>query len=178
MPPEVGKIGTNSPTFIQPVSERTDGIKSFFSKQQSSSPAKSKLLSAKADLMAASKGVDRQVKAHFEMGLRSDIAGDVEENLGDDSNAPNPDDKREAKHEDDGDLSEEVIPTSASQEAKPLSQGKRKREKEADDDERNPGEIDEGVKEADRRGGHQIKVIRREDNSDKTVSAPLQSVSF
>jgi len=39
VPPEVGKVGKESPTFIQPVSERSDGIKSFFNKQ---SPAKAK----------------------------------------------------------------------------------------------------------------------------------------
>lgn len=42
MPPEVGKVGTNSPTYIQPVSQRSDGIKSFFQKQ-AASPAKSKI---------------------------------------------------------------------------------------------------------------------------------------
>ncbi|KAL7420462.1 hypothetical protein Q5752_004412 [Cryptotrichosporon argae] len=39
VPPEVGKIGHDSPSYILPVSERADGIKSFFQKQ---SPVKPK----------------------------------------------------------------------------------------------------------------------------------------
>lgn len=34
VPKEVGKVGTESPTFIQPISERKDGIQAMFSKQQ------------------------------------------------------------------------------------------------------------------------------------------------
>lgn len=33
MPKEVGKVGSESPTFVQPVSERQDGIAAMFSKQ-------------------------------------------------------------------------------------------------------------------------------------------------
>ncbi|KJA22095.1 hypothetical protein HYPSUDRAFT_67198 [Hypholoma sublateritium FD-334 SS-4] len=41
VPKEVGKVGTESPSFIQPISTRRDGIKAMFSKQeQASSPAK------------------------------------------------------------------------------------------------------------------------------------------
>ena len=59
MPPEVGKVGTNSPTFVQPVSERSDGIKSFYQKQSSSaSPAKAK----KADGGATGEGAGADVK--------------------------------------------------------------------------------------------------------------------
>jgi len=45
VPKEVGKVGTESPTFIEPVATRKDGIQAMFSKQQEksipSSPAKS-----------------------------------------------------------------------------------------------------------------------------------------
>ncbi|KAI0656333.1 hypothetical protein C8Q70DRAFT_921747 [Cubamyces menziesii] len=44
VPKEVGKIGTESPTFIQPIQERKDGIQALFAKQQqgiTSSPPKS-----------------------------------------------------------------------------------------------------------------------------------------
>ncbi|KAG7087468.1 hypothetical protein E1B28_013433 [Marasmius oreades] len=37
VPKEVGKVGTESPTFIQPVSQRKDGIEAMFSKQKSKS---------------------------------------------------------------------------------------------------------------------------------------------
>lgn len=72
MPPEVGKVGTNSPTFIQPVSQRADGIKSFFQKQVSAaSPAKKasgisdasggvKKEVAKEEKPAGSRGVKRE----------------------------------------------------------------------------------------------------------------------
>ncbi|KAH9893960.1 hypothetical protein C8Q73DRAFT_745621 [Cubamyces lactineus] len=43
VPKEVGKIGTESPTFIQPIQERKDGIQALFAKQKqglTSSPSK------------------------------------------------------------------------------------------------------------------------------------------
>jgi hypothetical protein len=45
VPKEVGKVGTESPSFIEPVASRKDGIQAMFSKQKqrdsSSSPTKS-----------------------------------------------------------------------------------------------------------------------------------------
>ncbi|KAI0324889.1 DUF159-domain-containing protein [Cubamyces sp. BRFM 1775] len=44
VPKEAGKIGTESPTFIQPIQERKDGIQALFARQQqgiTSSPSKS-----------------------------------------------------------------------------------------------------------------------------------------
>lgn len=35
VPKEVGKVGVESPTFIQPVATRKDGIKAMFAKQRS-----------------------------------------------------------------------------------------------------------------------------------------------
>lgn len=48
VPKEVGKVGTESPTFIQPVAERKDGIQAMFAKQARAahvqgSPSKRKL---------------------------------------------------------------------------------------------------------------------------------------
>lgn len=47
VPKEVGKVGTESPSFIEPITSRKDGIQAMFSKQKqtdsSSSPAKSPL---------------------------------------------------------------------------------------------------------------------------------------
>ena len=34
VPPEVGKVGLDSPSFVQPIEERKDGIKALFAKQQ------------------------------------------------------------------------------------------------------------------------------------------------
>ncbi|WVQ96585.1 hypothetical protein IAU59_003690 [Kwoniella sp. CBS 9459] len=119
VPGEVGKIGNNSPTFIQPVSERSDGIKSFFQKQ-APSPAKPKKevktederrnQVAKEDAVKAEKShvknedtesVKREedvkptvsstetIKEEAE-GIETQIeADDNEKGLGDDSNAPN-----------------------------------------------------------------------------------------
>lgn len=48
VPPEVGKVGKESPTFIQPVSERSDGIKSFFNKQSPAKPKAESVLKSNA----------------------------------------------------------------------------------------------------------------------------------
>jgi hypothetical protein len=90
--PEVGKVGTNSPSFILPVAERSDGIKAFFSK---ASPAKSKGAHPSAkpiDPTASDQGrdvkADESVKS--EANPEADLKPEDSERLGDDSNAPNP----------------------------------------------------------------------------------------
>jgi hypothetical protein len=44
---EVGKVGTESPSFIEPVAERRDGIKAMFSKQATAYPSKTPTTSQK-----------------------------------------------------------------------------------------------------------------------------------
>jgi hypothetical protein len=102
VPPEVGKVGKESPTFIQPVSERSDGIKSFFNKQ--TTPAISKPKAGVKDehpspppsnkVKQEIKTEDNEVKGKAESdpeGIKSEITPkDEEPGLGDDSNAPNP----------------------------------------------------------------------------------------
>ncbi|KAF7307725.1 LigB domain-containing protein [Mycena kentingensis (nom. inval.)] len=39
VPPEVGKVGTESPTFIEPVKQRKDGISAMFAKQKEAAAA-------------------------------------------------------------------------------------------------------------------------------------------
>ena len=41
VPTEVGKVGTESPSFIEPITSRKDGIQAMFSKQRQNSPTKS-----------------------------------------------------------------------------------------------------------------------------------------
>ena len=41
VPTEVGKVGTESPSFIEPITSRKDGIQAMFSKQRQNSPIKS-----------------------------------------------------------------------------------------------------------------------------------------
>jgi len=48
VPKEVGKVGVQSSTFIEPVSERKDGIQAMFAKQQNASPYKRKRTSTAA----------------------------------------------------------------------------------------------------------------------------------
>lgn len=60
VPMEVGKVGTQSPTFIEPISQRKDGIQAMFSKQQISSQHKRKRSSSLVD-----KPLDHK-KAKFE----------------------------------------------------------------------------------------------------------------
>ena len=148
VPPEVGKIGNNSPTFIQPVSERTDGIKSFFQKQQPSpnkkvegamSPKHRQGKDEKPSIIGVAEGIETKIEDD-----------DDEKGLGDDSNAPNPTAKAEEKTS----IEEEVG-------------DKRKLGEEAIGDEE---ELEQTKPE--KRGGHQIKVIRRtaSDDSNKAVS--------
>ena len=167
--PEVGKIGTNSPTYIQPVSERSDGIKSFFQKQ-APSPAKTKGNGDKSNFSQADKGVKavkkesahepkhaletrkavEEIKAEVDDGdVKVEVKG-----AGDDSNAPNPsatpDEKPELK-QDGG------------------TPSKRKRSDAPDD---GLEDSTDKAKGAEKRGGRQTKVIRRSDSEDanKAVS--------
>lgn len=154
--PEVGKIGTNSPTYIQPVSERSDGIKSFFQKQQPS-PAKPKAVKSekvKAEELVLSA---EKVKEEAE-GIKAEIGeGDEEKGLGDDSNAPNPEVKDEpVVNEDDAKLSG-------------VSPSKRKRPLPEEEQEERNG------KGQEKRGGRQTKVIRKasgDDNKEVGWSKP------
>ena len=157
MSPEVGKIGNNSPTFIEPVAERSDGIKSFFNKQQPS-PAKkveeplspprsvkeeeSHTRPHKAEMKSEAEGIDTKVTEQ-----------DEEKGLGDDSNAPNPGATEEEKPSIKGEAS-----------------GKRKRGP-ADVDVSNKEQEEEEMK-PEKRGGHQTKVVRRtpSDDTNKAVS--------
>ncbi|ORY24591.1 hypothetical protein BCR39DRAFT_507438 [Naematelia encephala] len=95
VPPEVGKIGNNSPTFIEPVAERSDGIKSFFAKQSPKKAVKAevKVPFAKHDPISAKEGIEQEAT-----GIIAEVGdGDEEVGLGDDSNAPNPSAKEEEK---------------------------------------------------------------------------------
>lgn len=152
VPPEVGKIGNNSPTFIQPVSERSDGIKSFFQKQQPS-PAKKGEKMPSPEKVAHQDDEEKPTKAEIKEeaeGIKAEVAdGDQEKGLGDDSNAPNP----EASAEEKPSIKEEAG-------------AKRKRGKDA--------ELEDEVQEKkpEKRGGHQTRVIRRtsSDDGNKAVS--------
>jgi hypothetical protein len=156
----VGKIGTNSPTYIQPVSERADGIKSFFQKQQPS-PAKAKPSvkdgtvkkekieeedeeEIKAEVNPV-KGEGLQAeerKSEIGDGIKSELPdGDEEKGLGDDSNAPNPEPNPDIKPSLKSEIGVKDVPVV----------GKRKR-------------IEEDVVEdgkPERKGGQQTRVIRR-----------------
>ena len=156
VPPEVGKIGTNSPTYIQPVSERSDGIKSFFQKQSGSpakivkkeTPDKPPVKDEKADVKAKAEEIETKIEGKEAVGL------------GDDSKAPNPsqgsDEKPELKEEEAG---------SSQRSTKAKSPVKRKRAIEVKDDEDEDEDDDEGP----RKGGHQTKVVRHTSDEKKEV---------
>ena len=172
VPPEVGKVGKESPTFIQPVSERSDGIKSFFNKQ---SPAKSK---GKAEPETTqSTGPKRSVKEEVKdedkkeikeeakvdpEGIKSEITPkDEEKGLGDDSNAPNPssdfevvqspDSKPEVHKDMEQDQVEENEQEEAEKEDLSTTLTKRKRDEKGG-------------------AGQRTKVIRRDDDTKSAVS--------
>lgn len=83
MPKEVGKVGTNSPTYIEPVSERKDGIAAFFKHQENiKSPAKK----SKKEVVPSAKA-SKDVKDEHVKEPKDDDVAQIE-GLGDDSNAP------------------------------------------------------------------------------------------
>ena len=145
----MGKIGTNSPTYIQPVSERSDGIKSFFQKQQAS-PAAKGAKNVKEEPSSPLKG-----KAEPETGEPDTkiTPSDDEKGLGDDSNAPNPQTQDAVKHESRG---RSPLPE-ASIKAENQSSSKRKREA--------PEEVGKSGTEG-RKGGHQTQVVRKTSQDD------------
>lgn len=172
--PEVGKIGTNSPTYIQPVAERSDGIKSFFQKQHPS-PAKPKTSQQKSP----TKQVKTEARPEESMkdDLKSEITPDDEEKgLGDDSNAPNPatkDEKPSVRKETED--SEDIVKLEdlgvTKEEASIPS--KRKRE-EHEEQEEEKGE----KKKPEKHAGRQTKVIRKSEDDAKTdVSDQTQVLS-
>ena len=179
VPPEVGKIGKDSPTFIQPVSERSDGIKSFFQKQ-TTSPAKpipkSTLSPSKAPTPSSPKvkikdetepeiqdeksGVKVEETKMKAEGIKAEITPqDEEKGLGDDSNAPNPSSESRNKKEE------------------PLNTSKIGKMEDADTDEEDKDtstSLTKRRREEKGGAGQRTKVIRRDDEGPKAVSqAPL-----
>ncbi|KAK8864145.1 hypothetical protein IAR55_001391 [Kwoniella newhampshirensis] len=178
VPPEVGKIGTNSPTYIQPVSERADGIKSFFSKQ-APSPVKSKVEASKKPIKAESALTSqpkRDLKEEAEV-LETQIgAGDEEKGLGDDSNAPNV--KSEQVNVDEAISNIKPEDTSIKKEDAMESKGfqretrsKRKRSEAMAISEEGVVTVDEedenqeGEPKLAKKGGRKTQVVRRPDGS-------------
>jgi hypothetical protein len=85
----VGKVSNNSPTFIEPVSERSDGIKSFFQKQTPAKP--------KAD-MKPSSSIKKDIKPKSESVASSFIKEETKPKL--ESIPPTPSSvKKEVKSE-------------------------------------------------------------------------------
>jgi hypothetical protein len=102
VPKEVGRVGTNSETYIQPVSERKDGIASMFKKQE-----------AKKEVAGSPSSKTMDQKAKLKLEKRDEVHSPVKqegkdvkgiEGLGDDSNAPQ--------------IKEEAKPTGADKKAK------------------------------------------------------------
>jgi len=176
VPPEVGKVGKESPTFIQPVSERSDGIKSFFNKQ---SPSKSK---AKAEPQSTSSRPKRSVKGEVKEevkeepkvdpeGIKSEITPkDEEKGLGDDSNAPNPNPSSDIELVDAPDSKEKV-----KKEVKDETPAKEEPEKEDEEKEDLSTTLTKRKRDEKGGAGQRTKVIRRDDDSKSAVSSRLHS---
>lgn len=79
--PEVGKVGTNSPSFILPVAERSDGIKAFFTKASPAKAPAEKAKETKPKRVPAAKGP---------LEAEQNAKQETLDEMGDDSNAPNP----------------------------------------------------------------------------------------
>ncbi|WVF69072.1 hypothetical protein IAT40_003846 [Kwoniella sp. CBS 6097] len=104
VPSEVGKIGNNSPTFIQPVSERSDGIKSFFQKQ-APSPAKPKKEAREDSGKTTNEGKEERVKAGSQQQsqpVKTENTGIVKEENDDIKPKPSVSEKQTVKEEAEG----------------------------------------------------------------------------
>lgn len=174
VPPEVGKVGKESPTFIQPVSERSDGIKSFFNKQSpakkvkdetkmTAGPLEVKSESHEASSIKSGNAVKQEIKEEQKAdpeGIKSVITPtDEEKGLGDDSNAPNT--ESVIKIEDEVPSNSETV---MKEEAKD--------EKVADaEEEKEDLSTTLTKRKRDEKGGagQRTKVIRREDDSKSAV---------
>ncbi|KAH9477014.1 Abasic site processing protein [Psilocybe cubensis] len=87
VPKEVGKVGTESPTYIEPITDRKDGIEAMFSKQkQKASPTKTAPTKRKAESITPSP----DTKGSQPVKLEDDHPDDKKIKLdhGDDSNQP------------------------------------------------------------------------------------------
>jgi hypothetical protein len=180
VPPEVGKVGKESPTFIQPVSERSDGIKSFFNKQ---SPAKTKVKAEPETTKSSTstrpkESVKDEIKEEAKVdpeGIKSEITPkDEEKGLGDDSNAPNPDPSSDIEFVNSSDSKAEV-----KKEVKNESSAKeeKKEEKEEEREEKEDLSTTLTMRKRDEKGGagQRTKVIRRDDDSKSAVCLRLHS---
>ncbi len=173
--PEVGKIGKSDGSYILPVAERKDGIKSFFAKQ---SPKKAPATAgkpppkpiSKAELMGegeaeaeaeAKPDVQTEVKEEAKPGVKEEAKPEFKEESKPDGkpdvtvdNKPVPE-ARNVGNVGKPDPSPEVIDV----DVEPSSQGKRKREPE-------------------RRGGRQTKVARpepKDKSGQKSITAFFKS---
>jgi hypothetical protein len=90
VPKEVGKVGTNSSTYVEPVSERKDGIASFFKRQEEKGQGTSQsLIKSKIETWTS----NSSTKMHVEKEVHNPVKADSKDvkgvkGLGDDSNAP------------------------------------------------------------------------------------------
>ena len=163
VPPEVGKVGTNSPTFIQPVSERADGIKSFFQKQTGTSPAKKSII-PKSEIKDDKAGTTRGVKRERSADTKSDIKEEGQDRKRRRSSSSIIEGTREGE--------EEEIKTVIKDE-----EGKEDPEPGLGVDSNAPAPKDEKGNEKDKeetpkrkRGGHEIKVTRKPEEVKSDVS--------
>jgi len=72
VPQEVGKVGSQSPTFIEPVSQRRDGIQAMFAKQASSPPSSQKRKRASLPGPESNKPLDDKKKVKVEQSHDDD----------------------------------------------------------------------------------------------------------
>ena len=73
VPKEVGKVGTESPTFIQPITERKDGIRAMFAKQQKRSPSPSKPSAPTSEQVQP----ETQPKSESESPRKSQVSSEI-----------------------------------------------------------------------------------------------------
>jgi len=182
VPPEVGKVGKESPTFIQPVSERSDGIKSFFNKQSpSKTKAKVEPETTKSSTSTRPKeSVKDEIKEEPKVtadpeGIKSEITPkDEEKGLGDDSNAPNPNHSSDIEVVESPD-SKAGVKKEVKNEDSPKEEKKEAKEEEKVEKEDLSTTLTKRKRDEKGGAGQRTKVIRRDDDSKSAVCLRLYS---
>ena len=73
--PDVGKVGSESPTFIEPISQRKDGIMAMFASQGSQKPKSSSPIKRKRSASSTPVKKPRTMKTKEESGSEVEFVG-------------------------------------------------------------------------------------------------------
>ncbi|WOO78038.1 Embryonic stem cell-specific 5-hydroxymethylcytosine-binding protein [Vanrija pseudolonga] len=168
--PEVGKIGRSEQSYILPVAERKDGIKSFFAKQQPS-PAKPKGAGSGGFTQAFKEDKKPVIKEEAVPAVKEETKPDVTETkpaAADVKAGTEP----KAEPVDDDDIV--LLDTAPSQSVKSESSKPASSQRSSQDSKPEPATPGKR-KRGDERGGHQTKIIRQTPKEEKKGQPSITS---